>query len=125
MNPSLPVAPSPAPPRLREIAEDPEHFLKDVPPPVRRLIAPRFTIVFAPSNTHSVTMRLRTRAEDLDAVIAEVRSAVREVGHTRNVWQVGPSCRPHGLGPLLAERGFVPATRPPFEASVTAMALET
>jgi GNAT superfamily N-acetyltransferase len=121
--PRLPFDSSPAPPRLREVAEEPEHFLKDIPPPVRRLITPRFTILFSPSKTQSVTMSVRTTVEDVDAVIAEVRRAVREVGHTRNLWQVGPSCRPHGLSSLLAERGFIRATRPPFEPSATAMAL--
>jgi GNAT superfamily N-acetyltransferase len=122
-SPSSASAPSSPPSKLREVAEEPEHYLRQIPPPSRRVIAPGFTITFSPSKTQSVTSHVRTTVEGLDATIAEVRRAVREVGHARNAWQVNPLCRPHDLGRLLAARGFVPATRPPFEPTATAMAL--
>jgi GNAT superfamily N-acetyltransferase len=108
---------------LRELAEEPEHHLNLIPTAAQRHVSPRFTILFSPSPTQSGTSRIRAAAEELDDTIAEVRRVVRAAGFVRNVWHVGPSCRPEGLAARLAERGFVPATRPPNEPTATAMAL--
>jgi GNAT superfamily N-acetyltransferase len=112
-----------APATLRELAEEPDHHFNRIPAAARRHIAPRFTVLFSPSPTQCTTSRVRATADDLDDTIAEVRRVVREAGYVRNVWLVGPSCRPEWLGGRLLERGFVPATRPPFEPTSTAMAL--
>jgi len=117
------IPPTSAPATLRELAEEPDHHFNRVPAAARRHIAPRFTVLFSPSPSQSTTSRLRATADDLDDTIAEVRRVVRGAGYTRNVWLVGPSCRPEGIGESLLERGFVPATRPPFEPASTAMAL--
>jgi GNAT superfamily N-acetyltransferase len=108
---------------LPELAEEPDHHLRKIPPPARRLLTPRYTLLFSPSNTQSVTSHVRTTAADLDDTLAEVRREVRAAGFVGNVWGVGPSCRPEGLGRMLLERGFVPATRAPFEPVATAMML--
>jgi GNAT superfamily N-acetyltransferase len=113
------------PPALRELAEEPDYLVTDVPPPTRRIITPRFTLTLSPSPTQSTTSRIRTTVDELDATLDEVRHVVREAGFVRNVWHVGPSCRPDGLERLLFERGFVPAVRPPYESISTAMALAT
>jgi GNAT superfamily N-acetyltransferase len=105
------------------MAEEPDHYVNKIPTGARRVETGHFTILFGPGNTQSVTSRIRTTAADLDRTIAEVRRTLGEAGCTRNLWQVGPSCRPEGLGPLLLERGFERAGRPPFEAAATAMAL--
>jgi GNAT superfamily N-acetyltransferase len=118
-----PPASDPRGPSLRELAEEPDHFLNVIPAATRRHIAPGFTILFAPSNTQSSTSRIRTTVAELDDTLAEVRRTVREAGYLRNVWHVGPSCRPTGLRELLLARGFVPATRPPHEPTATAMAM--
>jgi GNAT superfamily N-acetyltransferase len=110
-------------PTLRELAEDPDHFITQVPPPARRFFTPRATILLSPSNTHSTTSHIRATAEDLDDTIAEVRGVLREAGFVRNVWFVSPTCEPQGLERMLLDRGFVPATRPPSEPMTTAMAL--
>ena len=115
--------PSPPAVTLQELAEDPDHHFTRVAAAVRRHFSSRFTLVLSPSNAQSVTSRVRTTAEDLDDTLAEVRRVVREAGYVGNVWQVGPSSRPHGLARQLAERGFVPATKPPHEPTLTAMAL--
>jgi GNAT superfamily N-acetyltransferase len=112
-------------PTLREVAEAPDHYISQVPPPARRIIAPNFTLIFSPSSTASVTSHLRTTVDKLDDTIAEVRRHLRDAGFTGNVWQITASSRPEGLGRLLAERGFVPATRPPYEPRMTAMVLQT
>jgi GNAT superfamily N-acetyltransferase len=111
------------PATLPRLAEEPDHHLNHVPAASRRHVDPRFTILFSPSNTQSVTSHVRTTADDLDATIAEVRRLVREARFVRNIWTVGPSCRPEGLAARLLERGFAPATRPPFEPVLTAMTL--
>jgi GNAT superfamily N-acetyltransferase len=112
-------------PSLQELAEEPDHYLSDMPPPAQRIIRPGFTIILSPSPSQSATSRLRTTADGLDDTIAEIRQELREAGYTRNVWHVGPSCRPQGLSRALRARGFVPATRPPHEPASTAMALAT
>jgi GNAT superfamily N-acetyltransferase len=80
-------------------------------------------VLLAPSLTLSNVSGVRATERELDATIAEVRRLVREAGYQRTTWTVGPSSRPEGLAEMLAERGFVPATRPPFEPVATAMAL--
>jgi GNAT superfamily N-acetyltransferase len=108
---------------LQELAEDPDHHFTKIPAAARRHYASRFTLLFSPSSAQSMTTRLRATAEDLDDTIGEVRRVVREAGYVRNVWHAGPSARPAGLARRLAERGFVPATKPPYEPMITAMAL--
>jgi GNAT superfamily N-acetyltransferase len=107
------------------MAEEPDHYVNKIPAGARRVETGGFTILFGPGNAQSVTSRVRTTAEGLDATIAEVRRTLREAGCARNVWQVGPSCRPAGLGlgRMLLERGFERGGRPPFEAAATAMVL--
>jgi len=114
---------TPSKPTLAELAEEPDFFIAEPPLPARRIILPRATIVFSPSPSQSGTSHVRTTEAELDDTIAEVRRTLREAGYVRNVWHVGPSCRPAGLGAMLRARGFVPATLPPYEATATAMAL--
>jgi hypothetical protein len=106
-----------------ELAEEHDTYLNSVPRSSRRHIEPRFTILGSPSPGQSTTSRIRTTVDDVDATIAEVRRILREGGYVRNVWNIGPSCRPEGLVSMLLERGFVRASRPPHEATATAMAL--
>jgi hypothetical protein len=108
---------------LRTFAEEPECEIADVPGIAPRILTPRFSLNLSPSRAQSVTSRVRTTAADLDATIAEVRAHLKELGFHGNVWHVGPSTRPEGLGAMLRERGFVPATRPPHEPVLTSMVL--
>lgn len=111
------------PDALRSFAEEPAPQLGPAPPPTRRIVTPKYTMELSPVPTQSVTCCVRTTVAELDATIAEVRGQARAGGYVRNVWQVGPSCTPAGLAGLLRERGFVPATRPPHEPSLTVMTL--
>lgn len=113
------------PEALRALAEEPDPQIVEAPAPARRIITPRFVLSLSPSPTQSVTSCVRTTAAELDATIAAVRAMARENGLTGNVWQVGPSCRPEGLAGLLRERGFVPATRSPYEPIMSVMVLTT
>lgn len=108
---------------LRTFAEEPESEIADVPGIAPRIMTPRYSLNLSPSRTQTVTSRVRTTVEELDATIAEVRGRLREQGFTGNVWHVGPSSRPEGLGALLRARGFVPAVRPPYEPVMTSMVL--
>jgi hypothetical protein len=107
---------------IRGFAEEPDRFVA-VLPPARRIQTETFTLILSPAHTLSTVSGVRTSARDLDRTIAEVRGLVRAAGYGRTAWNVGPSCQPDGLAALLVERGFVPATRPPFEPEATAMAL--
>src|SRR4051794_27158742 len=108
---------------IRGFAEEPDCFVAEPPPPARRIRTAAFTLVLSPSRILATVSGVRISARDLDRTLAEVRSLVREAGHARTAWAVGPSSRPEGLAEMLLERGFVPATRPPLEPEATAMAL--
>ena len=108
---------------VRCFAEEPDCFVIEPLPPVRRIRTPSFTLLLSPSKTLSSVSGVRASERELDATVAEVRRLVREAGYLRTVWNVGPSSRPERLVGMLAERGFVPATRPPFEPKATAMTL--
>lgn len=108
---------------VRRFAEDPEAFIGEIPLPARRIATPSFTLVLSPSPTQSTVSRVATSAGELDGTIAEVRRLAREAGYTRTAWNIGPSARPDGLVKLMTARGFIPATRPPLEPELAAMAL--
>jgi hypothetical protein len=108
---------------IRLFSEEPDAFVIEPPTPARRIARPEFVLILSPSPTQSNVGALRTTAAELDGVIAQVRKLARDAGYSRTVWLVGPSSRPEGLAGLLVARGFTPATRAPFEAEFTAMAL--
>jgi GNAT superfamily N-acetyltransferase len=108
---------------IRRFAEEPDCEVGEPPLPTRRITRPEFTLVLSPTPTLAAVSRLRTTADRLDATIAEVRALLREHGYVGCAWYLGPSCRPEGVAGMLLERGFVPATKPPFEPRFTAMAL--
>jgi GNAT superfamily N-acetyltransferase len=111
------------PDAILQFAEEPDPELPEPWLPGRRIIRPNFSLALSPAPTHSSASRVRTTADELDGTIAEVRAILRASGFVACAWHVGPSSRPLGLAKLLAERGFVPAARPPFEPHYTAMAL--
>jgi GNAT superfamily N-acetyltransferase len=104
-------------------AEEPDAELPEPWLPARRFIRPSYTLVLSPSPTHSAVSRVRTSAEELDGLLAEVRGILREHGFVRCAWYLGPSSRPAGIAALLAARGFSPAASSPFEPRYTAMTL--
>jgi GNAT superfamily N-acetyltransferase len=108
---------------ILRFAEEPFPELPEPWLPGRRFIRPSFTLVLSPEPTHSIVARVRATADDLDATIAEVRAILRAHGYVACAWHIGPSCRPVEIARLLAERGFTPANRTPFEPQFTAMVL--
>ena len=108
---------------LRAFAEDADAHIRAVPHIAPHIRDSRFVVMMSPSPAQSVTSRVRTTAAELDDTIADVRAALRAFGFRSNVWHVGPSSRPEGLAALLRARGFIPAVHPPYEPTMTAMAL--
>jgi GNAT superfamily N-acetyltransferase len=109
--------------QLRSFAEEPWAHLASPPPPARMVFTPRFAMELSPTPSQSATGAIRTTEAELDATIAEVRAVLRSSGYTHNVWTIGPSCRPGNLSELLRARGFEAASRPPYEQTMTVMAL--
>jgi GNAT superfamily N-acetyltransferase len=108
---------------IRRFAEEPDAELAEAPPPARKIVRPSFTLALSPTPTHAAVSRVRTTVDGLDETIAEVRAILREHEYVGCSWYLGPSCRPDGMKERLVERGFVPATRPPFEPLYTVLAL--
>jgi len=111
------------PDNVRRLAEEPETFFPEAPPPSRTLRTPAYTLGLAPTRTQAVVSVVRTTAGELDGLLGEVRGELRASGYTRCVWAVGPSCRPEGLEAALVARGFFPAKDAPYEPEMTAMVL--
>ena len=98
-------------------------MFEDPTPPSRVIRTASYLLGFSPTNSQSSVGVVRTTEAELDGVIAEVRGHLRAAGYTRNVWNVAPSSRPENLAEALLARGFFPATEPPYEPEMTAMAL--
>ena len=88
---------------LRELAEYPNSFI-ELTPGSERIETDRFTLCLSARNT--TVQRQRFAAEELDAVIDEVRALLRERGRTRTQWEIGSQATPAGLADTLQARGF-------------------
>jgi GNAT superfamily N-acetyltransferase len=108
---------------VRRFAEEPDSAISDPLPPEGRVRTPEYSVYLSGSRSQSTVSRVRTTEARLDAIIAEVRAALRGRGYTGVVWMVGPSAEPPGLKELLLARGFVPATQAPSEPEAECMAL--
>jgi hypothetical protein len=96
---------------LRELAEYPNSF----GPLARgdeRIETDRYTLCIG-AGMHSCTVqRQRFRADEVDDVLAEVRSLLRARGRARTQWEIGSAAEPSNLVELLLERGVAPDTDP-------------
>ena len=59
-----------------------------------------------PDPDMNVVSRLRLDGHDIDAAIADARSAYRAAGRTEATWEVGSGSTPAGLANRLRERGM-------------------
>jgi hypothetical protein len=89
---------------LRELAEYPNSFVAFAPGS-ERIETDRFTLCLWPRG--ATVQRQRFAADELDAVIDEVRALLRERGRTRTQWEIGSEAIPAGLAEALEARGFV------------------
>ncbi len=95
---------------LREVAEYPNSF-SPLAPGDERIETDRYTLCLGAGKTWNTVQRQRFALEELDDVLAEVRSTLRERGRPSTQWEVGSSA-PAGLVDALLERGLVPDKDP-------------
>ena len=91
---------------LREVAEYPNSF-GPLGPRDERIETDRYTLCMGRGKTWNTVQRQRMRAGEVDDVIEEVRSLLRERGRQRTQWEVGSSAEPPDLVDRLLERGLV------------------
>ncbi len=90
---------------LREIAEYPNSF-SPLGPKDERIDTDRYTLCMGSSKTSNTVQRQRMRTDEVDEVLAEVRSLLRERGRGKTQWEVGSSAKPPDLVERLLERGL-------------------
>jgi hypothetical protein len=88
---------------LREIAEYPNSF-GPLGPNSERIETDRYTLCMGPGKTWNTVQRQRMRPDEIDDVLDETRSLLRERGRTKTQWEVGSSAEPPDLVEQLLER---------------------
>jgi len=91
---------------LREIAEYPNSF-GPLGPSDERIETDRYTLCMGPGKTWNTVQRQRMRVGEIDNVLKEVRSLLRERGRDTTQWEVGSSAEPSDLVDRLLERGLI------------------
>ncbi|HEX7310970.1 MAG TPA: hypothetical protein VF232_07300 [Gaiellaceae bacterium] len=91
---------------LREIAEYPNSF-GPLGPNSERIETDRYTLCMGPGKTWNTVQRQRMRHDEIDDVLDETRSLLRERGRTKTQWEVGSSAEPPDLVEQLLERGLI------------------
>lgn len=91
---------------LRELAEYPNSY-GPLAPSDERIETGRFTLCMGTGTTWNTVQRQRFRTDEVDEVLAEVRSLLRERGRGRTQWEIGSKAEPVNLVDLLLERGLV------------------
>jgi hypothetical protein len=95
---------------LREVAEYPNCF-GPLGPNSERIETDRYTLCLGPGSTWNTVQRQRFPLEEIDEVLEEVRSHLRERKRTQTQWEVGSSAPP-GLVEALLARGVRPDKDP-------------
>jgi GNAT superfamily N-acetyltransferase len=91
---------------LREAAEYPNSFA-GLGPGEERIETERYTLCMSASTFSNTVQRQRFAREEIDDVLEEVRSLLRERGRARTQWEVGSTAEPGDLVTQLLERGLV------------------
>lgn len=91
---------------LREAAEYPNSFV-DLLPGQERVDTGRYTLCLERSKCASTVQRQRLGADEVDEVLAEIRSLLRVRGRPTTQWEVGSAAQPPELVSLLLARGLV------------------
>jgi hypothetical protein len=91
---------------LREIAEYPNAF-GPIGREDERIATARYTLCMGSGMSWNTVQRQRFRRDEVDEVLAEVRSLLRERGRMSTQWEIGSAAAPEGLVDLLLERGLV------------------
>ena len=96
---------------LREVAEYPNSF-GPLGPNDERLETGRYTLCMGVGKTWNTVQRQRFRVDEVDEVLEEVRSLLRQRGRCKTQWEVGSAAEPSNLVELLLARGLVPDRDP-------------
>jgi GNAT superfamily N-acetyltransferase len=72
-----------------------------------RIETARFTLCMGAGRRWNTVQRQRFRTDEVDDVLAEVRSLLRARGRDRTQWEIGSAAEPPDLPELLLERGLV------------------
>jgi len=96
---------------LREIAEYPNSF-GPLGPNDERIETARYTLCMGAAKKWNTVQRQHLRADEIDDVLEEVRSLLRERDRDTTQWEVGSSAEPADLVDRLLERGLVPDKEP-------------
>jgi GNAT superfamily N-acetyltransferase len=91
---------------LREIAEYPNSF-GPLGPQSERIETDRYTLCMGAGKTWNTVQRQRMRPDEIDEVLEETRSLLRERGRGKTQWEVGSSAEPPDLVERLLERGLI------------------
>jgi hypothetical protein len=91
---------------LREVAEYPNSF-GPLGPADERIETDRYTLCMGSGKTWNTVQRQRFGADEVDAVLEEVRSLLRKRGRYRTQWEVGSAAEPDDLVDRLLARGLI------------------
>jgi GNAT superfamily N-acetyltransferase len=91
---------------LREVAEYPNSF-GPLGAADERIETNRYTLCMGAGRKWNTVQRQHFEADELDEVLEEVRSLLRERGRTTTQWEVGSSAAPDDLVDRLLARGLV------------------
>lgn len=96
---------------FREMAEYPNSF-GPLGRGDERIETDRFTLCMSVGKRWNTVQRQRFRADEIDEVLDEVRSLLRERGRMSTQWEIGSAAEPAQLVELLLERGLVREREP-------------
>ena len=96
---------------LREAAEYPNSFVA-LGLGEERIETDRYTLCMSQGKLSNTVQRQRFEREEMDDVLAEVRSLLRARGRTRTQWEIGSAAEPDDLVALLLERGLARDSEP-------------
>ncbi len=88
---------------LREVAEYPNSFIEPRPGS-ERIETDRYTLCLTPRN--ATVQRQRFTEPEIDSVLEEVRTLLRDRGRTRTQWEIGSQATPADLADALRARGL-------------------
>jgi hypothetical protein len=91
---------------LREIAEYPNSF-SPLGPRDERIETDRYTLCMGSGKKWNTVQRQSLRPDEIDDVLEEVRSLLRDRGRDVTQWEVGSSAEPPDLVDRLLERGLI------------------
>ena len=88
-----------------ELAENPNTYTP-LGPNSERIVTDRYVLWMGRIPTWNVAQRFAMREDEIDEVIEEIRSLLRERGRPSCAWEIGSHATPSDLPEQLLARGF-------------------